>query len=492
MLIESLVILPLAAGGAALLTRPHGPRRLLLLVAALAHLGLVLACWAGPVEPAWGGTLDLDAAGRLFLTIASVLFAAAAAYAQSYLKQEDPGLRSDFQEGLAFANAPERVFTACLLFFLAAMTLVAAARHLGLLWVGVEATTLASAPLIYFHRHRRSLEATWKYLIICSVGIALALLGNILLSYALFDPGSGIPPMDLDAVLARAAGAHPAWLKAAFACVLVGYGTKAGLAPMHSWLPDAHSESPSLVSALLSGALLNCALLGVLRLFAVCVAAGLGDFARELLVAFGLTSMGVAAAFILGQGDFKRLLAYSSVEHMGIITLGIGLGGGAAFGSMLHLAGHSLAKAMLFMLAGNILAAFHTKSAHDVHGAVRALPVTGPLWVAGFLAIVGCPPFSLFVSEYAIAAGALSSGRIGVAAAFLLLLGVVFVGMATPVLRMAQGPTPPGMAEARPEPALAVLPALALGCGVLVLGLWLPAPLAATMREAATIFGGAL
>lgn len=492
MLLQALVLLPLAAGAAAFLVRPDAPRRLLLLAAALAHLGLTAACWAASPAPAWGGTLALDATGRLFLTIASVLFAAAAAYAQSYLAQEDKGLRSDFQEGLAFENAPERVFTACLLCFLSAMTLVAAARHLGLLWVGVEATTLASAPLIYFHRHRRSLEATWKYLIICSVGIALALLGNILLSYSLFTPGAPAPSMDLDAVLARAATAHPAWLKAAFACVLVGYGTKAGLAPMHSWLPDAHSESPSLVSALLSGALLNCALLGALRLFAVCVAAGQGDFARELLVAFGLASMGVAAAFILGQGDFKRLLAYSSVEHMGVVTLGVGLGGGAAFGAMLHLAGHSLVKAMLFLVAGNILAAYHTKSAHDVRGAVRALPVSGPLWVAGFLAIAGCPPFSLFVSEYAIVSGALAQGRFGVAAAFLALLGAVFAGMATPVLRMAQGPTPPGMRESAPEPVLSVLPAAVLGLGALVLGLWLPAPLAEVMRLAAQGFGGGL
>ena len=492
MLLQALVLLPLAAGAAAFLLRPDAPRRLLLLAAALAHLGLTAACWASPVAPAWGGTLGLDAAGKLFLTIASVLFAAASAYAQSYLRAEDKGLRSDFQEGLAFANAPERVFTACLLFFLAAMTLVAAARHLGLLWVGVEATTLASAPLIYFHRHRRSLEAAWKYLIICSVGIALALLGNILLSYALFTPGEGIPGMDLDAVLARAASAHPAWLKAAFACVLVGYGTKAGLAPMHSWLPDAHSESPSLVSALLSGALLNCALLGVLRLFAVCAVAGLGDFARELLVVFGLASMGVATASILGQGDFKRLLAYSSVEHMGVITLGVGLGGSAAFGAMLHLAGHSLVKAMLFLVAGNILAAFSTKSAHDVHGAVRALPVSGPLWVAGFFAIAGCPPFSLFVSEYTIVTGALAAGRWGVAAAFLVMLAAVFAGMATPVLRMAQGPTPPGVPEGAAEAPLSVLPAAALGCGALLLGLWLPAPLAEAMRMAAQSFGGAL
>lgn len=492
MLLGSLVLLPLAAAGAAFLLRPDGLRRALLLAAALGHLGLTAACWITPPATAWGGVLGLDAPGRLFLTIASVLFAAAAAHAQGYLRHEVKGLRSDFQEGVAFANAPERIFTACLLCFLAAMTLVAAARRLDLLWVAVEATTLASAPLIYFHRHRRSLEATWKYLIICSVGIALALLGNILLSYALFVPGAPAPSMYLDAILARAATAHPAWLKAAFVFVLVGYGAKAGLAPMHSWLPDAHSESPSLVSALLSGALLNCALLGALRMLQVCEAAGLGPFAREILVAFGLLSMAVAAAFIVGQGDFKRMLAYSSVEHMGIIALGVGLGGGAAFGAMLHAAGHSLVKAMLFLVAGNILAAFHTKSAHDVHGAARVLPVSGPLWVAGFLAITGCPPFSLFVSEYAVLAGALAQGRPAVAAIYLVLLGVIFAGMATPVLRMAQGPTPPGMPAPIREPVSSVLPATALGAAALVLGLWLPAPLADTLRQAAQAFTGGL
>ncbi|MDE2290517.1 MAG: NADH dehydrogenase FAD-containing subunit, partial [Elusimicrobia bacterium] len=327
--------------------------------------------------------------------------------------------------------------TGCLLLFLATMTLACESRNLGLFWVATEATTLSSAPLIFFHRHHRSLEATWKYLLLCSVGIAVALLGNAFLAAA--APGV---PADLDLLLLHARGLDPLWLKGAFILFLVGYGTKMGLAPMHTWLPDAHSESPSLVSALLSGALLNCSFLGILRGQELLAAAGLADFGRGLLVPFGLLSMAVAAVFIQGQADYKRMLAYSSVEHMGILALGVGLGGAGVFGAMLHAVNHAVVKAMLFLCAGNILAAYKTKSARDVKGVLRALPVSGVLWVAGFLAITGAPPFGPFLSELTILKAAADQGRMWVAAGYLGCLCLVFIGMATPMLGMAQGPSP--------------------------------------------------
>ena len=243
------------------------------------------------------------------------------------------------------------------------MTLVTLSHHWGLMWVAVEATTLASAPLIYFHRHPRSLEATWKYLVICSVGIALALLGNFFLAVAAHGPPA--PPLHLtiDDLAAQRRSLDPLWLKAAFLLLLVGYGTKMGLAPLHTWLPDAHSEAPSMVSAL---AVRRAAELRVpgdsARRIPCWSKAGLGDFSRDLLVLFGLVSMAVAAVFIIGQMDYKRMLAYSSVEHMGILALGVGIGGVAGFGSMLHAVNHSLTKAMLFLAAGNTLACFRTKS----------------------------------------------------------------------------------------------------------------------------------
>ena len=291
-------------------------------------------------------------------------------------------------------------------------------------------------PLIYYHQSRRSLEAAWKYLILCSVGIAMALLGIFFILMAMESE-----PRDLTlTVLLQHAGAlNHKWLSTAFIFMLVGYGTKMGLAPLHSWLPDAHSEAPSPVSALLSGALLNCAFLGILRVQQVCTAAGMASFGGDLLVLFGLLSMGLAGVFILRQADYKRMLAYSSVEHMGILALGVGLGGIGLFGSFLHAVNHSVVKAMLFLTAGNLLARFHTKDTAKVRGACSVLPISGVLWIAGFLAITGSPPFGTFISEFTILRATIEQGRWIVAALYSLFLVVVFVGMSAIVLKMALG-----------------------------------------------------
>jgi hydrogenase-4 component F len=504
----AMILLPVLFAAAAFLLRADPPRRALLVLGAAAHAGLTAAAWYRRPGPALGGWLALDGIGLVFLSITSVLFLAAAVYAVGYLRGERSGRREDFVEGVFFVNAPEAVFSGTLLLFLSTMTFVASSQHFGLLWVAVEATTLASAPLIYFHRHDRSLEATWKYLMICSVGIALALLGNFFLAVAASAGGGEPAPLIAGDLAREAARLDAAWLKAAFLFFLVGYGTKMGLAPMHTWLPDAHSEAPSVVSALLSGALLNCAFLGILRVFGVCAAAGLAPFAQELLVGFGLLSMGFAAVFILGQADYKRLLAYSSVEHMGILALAVGLGGGAVFGGLFHAANHSLAKGMLFLLAGNILAAYRTKSAGEVRGVLRALPVTGVLWIAGFLAITGSPPFGPFLSELTILKAALDQGRGVVAFLYLALLFLAFAGMGAAALRMAQG-EPAGAGRARAgeaagalrartgetgrearEGLLAVLPPALLGALVLLFGIYLPPAVEGLLHEAALALGG--
>jgi hydrogenase-4 component F len=487
----ALLLTPVLAGVAALVLRAERARRGLLVLAAAAHSALCGAAWAVDPEPIWGGWLALDAQGLIFLTLVSALFFAASVYAVGYLGREGHGERKDIEEELFFSNAPEAVFIACLLFFLATMTLTTLCQHLGLFWVAVEATTLASAPLIYFHRHHRSLEATWKYLLICSVGIALALLGNLFLSVAASRPGEGGISMTLGDLVGEGPRLETPWLRAAFILLLVGYGTKMGLAPLHTWLPDAHSESPSVVSALLSGALLNCAFLGILRAQQVLGAAGEGAFGRGLLVGFGLLSMAVATVFILGQSDYKRMLAYSSVEHMGILAVGVGVGGAGAFGAMLHAVNHSLAKGMLFLVAGNLLAAYQTKSTAEVRGVLGRLPATGVLWLAGLLAITGSPPFGPFLSELTIFLEAVRQGQTAVATLFLALLALVFVGMATIGLRMAQGAPPEGASAASArEPAWAVLPPAALAALVLTLGLWIPEPLGGVLRDAARALGG--
>ncbi|NCC52843.1 MAG: NADH dehydrogenase FAD-containing subunit, partial [Spartobacteria bacterium] len=297
-----LILLPAMAGIAAFfIPAPRWSRRLLL-TTAVCHPALLVPFWATGLPAANTDWFQLDGIGLLFLSIISLLFLAATVSATVYLPQQ----------ASTGGHMRESTFTGCLLFFLATMSFVCLCRDFGLLWIGVEATTLASAPLIFFHRNNRSLEATWKYLLICSVGIALALMGNLFLTvsaqYALCGREASLWIPHLMEIAPRLNGP---WLKAAFVFLLIGYGTKMGLAPMHTWLPDAHSEAPSLVSALLSGALLNCAFLGILRAFALCVATGEAAFAKDLLLVLGLLSLLVAAVFILGQTDYKRMLAYS-------------------------------------------------------------------------------------------------------------------------------------------------------------------------------------
>jgi hydrogenase-4 component F len=473
LLLPFLLLLPFCAALLSWFVQADTIRRTLLMFTATAELALAALCWVVQPLSLGGDLLCLDDMGRLVLTITCTLFFAAAIYAEGYLKAEAPGTRKDFQQGLHFSNAHEATFTACLLLFLAATVLTAATRHLGLLWVGIETTTVVSAPLIYFHRHRRSLEATWKYLLICSAGIGLALIGNLLLDISMQIEAGHTVDMSVSALTAAADRVHPTWFKAAFVFLLIGYGTKMGIAPMHTWLPDAHSEAPSLVSALLSGALLNCAFLGIFRAQEVALAAGLAEFTSTLLLAFGFFSMLIAAFFIVNLGDFKRMLAYSSVEHMGVLFIALGTGLVAGRGGVLHMMGHSLVKAALFLLAGNILARYHTKSNHDITGMARALPITALLWFTGIIAITGTPPFLVFISEFSILQGLLRYGLLP-AAMYLVLLGIIFVGMITPTLHMCRGSIPHDIKPAVRETPVFVLPSACLLLAALLFGLYMP------------------
>jgi len=488
-MIALLVVIPAAAGIVAFWIKTDRLRRILLVGAAMSQTTLSLLTWRVPPVPVLGGWLAEDALGRLIETLTSVLFLAASFYAVAYLAEECSQPHSDFEEGFLFGNAREATFTGCLLLFLAAMTLVAVSQQLALLWVAVEGTTLASAPLIFFHRHHRSLEATWKYLLICSVGIALALLGIFFLAVAASNPDGSTIALMVNDLRTNARSLNAPWLKSAFVLLLVGYGTKMGLAPFHTWLPDAHSEAPSVASALLSGALLNCAFLGILRTQEICVASGLGDFSGRLLLVFGLLSMAVAAVFIWGQPDYKRMLAYSSVEHMGILAVGVGLGGAAMFGAMLHMINHSLTKAMLFLVAGNLLAVFRTKNSAGVTGALTVVPISGILWLLGLFAITGSPPFGPFLSEFTIVKAALDQGQPFVAVIFLGILAIILTATAAPALSMAQGtPAEQVLAPVGRGVALSAVPVL-LGIGVLMMGIYVPPALTRALHEAAHLLG---
>ena len=440
------------------------------------HLALLLSLWLIPARPALGGWLAVDGLGLIVLTLVSVLFLVVAHYAIGYL------VGRTSREG--------RVFTSGMLAFLAGASLVALSHHLALLWVGMEATTLSVAPLIYDRHDRRSLEAVWKYLVLSSVGIAFALLAVFLLATA--QPSlPGIRPLVLEDLLRGAAGLDPRWLRAAFVFALVGFGTKMGLAPLHTWKPDTYGEAPSLVGGLMAGGVTTCAFLGLARFSQVLFGAGLAGFARPLLLAFGLFSLAVAAAFVIGQADVKRLLAYSSVEHMGLLVLGLGLGGLGAYGSVLHALNNGLVKGMLFLVVGNLVLAAGSSAAVDIRGMLRARPLSATLAVVGLFAVTGSPPFGLFLSEFAILSGAFREHHPLVAFLTLLLLAVIFVGVARMILELVLGEPPePAIAPER-EPAWMVLGPLVLAALVLMLGSYLPGVLQAQLASAATALGGA-
>jgi Ni,Fe-hydrogenase III large subunit/NADH:ubiquinone oxidoreductase subunit 2 (subunit N) len=344
-MLEIVFLIPFLTGAAAFFLSARIGRCLLVVTGAV-HLVLSVMVWAGSLAPNFPDYFAVTPEGLLSLLVISLLFFLISIYTIAYLKASD--------------IHAENIFTGSMLLFLSTMTMVTLSDHIMVMWIAIEATTLASAPLIYTHRSAASLEATWKYVLICSVGIAMALLGSVLVTVAM-DVGKVDAPISFSAMTEVAKQMDPMWLKAGFVFILVGYGTKMGLAPMHTWLPDAHSEAPSPASALLSGVLLNCAYLGIFKTNKVMHAAGLADFSGPILIVFGLVSIMAAATFILKQTEYKRMLAYSSIENMGIIAFGTGIGGLGAYGAMICLIHHSLIKSSLFLTSGNILLGFGSR-----------------------------------------------------------------------------------------------------------------------------------
>jgi hydrogenase-4 component F len=433
-MIVLLVLIPIVAAGFAAAIRSNGLRPWILPIASACHLAL--AAWLLPQGEQWafGRWLAIDPLSRIFVGFVSLLFFLCSLYAPAYLR-----VRQD---------RDNRVFCSCLLLTLGMMSLVTISHHLGLMWIAMEATTLATAPCVYFNRNPRSLEATWKYLVIGSVGIALALLGSFFLAYSLVQAGSESTLL-FDEFVEHSHKLSLPWLHASFVLLLVGYGTKMGLAPMHTWKPDAYGEAPGMVGALLAGGLTSCAFLCVLRFYHIAHIAHDDAYSHRLLIFMGLFSMATAAVFMSRQRDIKRLLAYSSVEHMGMLVFGMGIGGVAASGALLHVIHNGLCKAGLFLAAANIHRAYGSKTTDQVRGVLRRLPWSGWMMVVLFFAITGSPLFGPFVSEYQILSGAFSSGHIGLGIAFLVLLLIVFYGMGNTLLNCAMGPAPENQSQER-------------------------------------------
>jgi len=384
------------------------------------------------------------------------------------------------------AEEPGRRYLVLTHTFVFTMLLAVIINNLGIMWVAIEATTIATAFLVGLHRTRSALEASWKYILIGSVGIALAFIGTVL-AYFNFVQRIGDMTYALHwTVLSRVApGLDPEVIRLAFVFLLVGYGTKAGLAPMHTWLPDAHSEAPAPISAMMSGALLPVAFYAILR-FKVVVDGCVGtSFTDRILILTSVATVLVAALLLARQANYKRMLAYSSVEHMGLLCFGSGLGSLGVVASLLHAVTHAASKSMVFVLSGRIRERYGTTRIGSVRGLLRSLPWSGPLFAGGMLALLGMPPFGVFTSEMLLLRAGFLNGRPFVTGTILALLVAVFISVLGHLNRMLYG-EPPGTIHAGEDPRrlwpLAVNAAL-----LLALGLFIPGSLMRLLDRAAEI-----
>ncbi|OGC05006.1 hypothetical protein A2276_03535 [candidate division WOR-1 bacterium RIFOXYA12_FULL_43_27] len=381
-------------------------------------LSLIFSISAGYRFLSAPGSLSVDGLSLFFVfTISTVAFAAAL-YSGGYIEHE-------ISRNL-ITKEKARLYYPLFNLFVFAMLLVTTVNNLGLMWVAIEITTLVSAFLVGFHNNKNSVEAAWKYIIICSVGITLALLGTILFSYA-FVFSTGAKSLNWTELFSAASRLNPEIVKIAFIFIIIGYGTKAGLAPMHTWLPDAHSQALSPISALLSGVLLKTSIYAILRYGLIADKCLGGSYVSHLLILFGMLSLLVSAGLVLVQKDIKRLLAYSSIEHIGIIALGFGIGGPiGTYGALLHMFNHAVTKSLLFFGVGNIVNVYGSRNIRSIRGALRALPFSGLMVTAGIFALAGFPPFSIFFSEMMILLAAFSRGYAVLGCAMLFFIVIIF------------------------------------------------------------------
>ncbi len=447
------------------------------------------AAWAvlchGPLRLA-ADWLRLDLLSALHLGVMAIVYALGAVFGLMYF------LGATAHDTLAPREA--RRYGGLWFGSMTAMVLVLESNNLGVMWVGVEATTLLTAFLICTHATPKALEAMWKYLLMCSVGVAVAFLGTLLVAAAAAQvPLHGTETLLWSRLIEVAPRLPADLLKAGFIFMVVGYGTKAGLAPMHNWLPDAHSQAPAPVSALFSGFLLNTALYCILRVLPLVEAAtGNVQWGRDILMALGTLSVLVAAGFIATQHDLKRMLAYSSVEHLGIMTLGAGLGGAGAVAALLHMLNHSLTKPLAFFCAGKLGQQYGTHDMRTLTRITAASPTWGRGLVLALLALVGMAPFGLFLSEFLLVKALVDAGAYRYLTLLLVGLAIVFAGALRHLIAMAWAPAAEGATE--PEPVTPrVGPCLfvyGLAGVLVVLGLWLPAPLMSVLTWAAALMGG--
>lgn len=467
-----LVLIPLSAAGVAAAWHDNRTRPLLLPVTGVAHAALCLALLFEPPRETLSAWFGFDPLARAVLPATSLLYLACSVYGVSYLR-----LRGE---------RPNRVFVATFLAILGLISLAHQALHLGLLWISVEAVTLSSVPLIHFSNTARAYEATWKYLLVGGTGIAMSLLGSFALGYASLHGGGG-GDITFAALAGQGGELSRPWVLAGWVLMLAGYGTKMGLAPMHTWKPDAYGEAPGIVGAMLAGGVTTVAFTAILRVRAVVDAAGESAVTSRTLMVLGLFSVAVAALFLLATRDFKRMLAYSSIEHMGILSIGAALGGAGLWAALFHVWNNTMTKGSLFLAAGNLRRAAGARTIDEVRGMSWLTPRSSALFVAGVFGVTACPPFGPFFSELRIVRASLATGHGAAAGLFLFCFLLAFCGMTRLVFAVVDGR--PTLAARRQtagvgESAGVLAPAAALLALSIGLGLFTPAALQESWEQA--------
>ncbi|MFF5212502.1 proton-conducting transporter membrane subunit [Streptosporangium sp. NPDC000396] len=439
-----------------------------------ASTALAVTTLDGPRMAIWG-LLRADALSAFMLIVIGAVALLAMLASPAYLTAGHAGPRATRRYGVLTQG------------FVAAMALAVLASNIGVMWVAIEATTILTAFLVGFRKTKQATEAAWKYVVICSVGIALALLGIVLVHYAALH--AGVPSaagLDWAALSRHAASLDPEVMRIAAVLLVLGFGTKAGLAPMHAWLPDAHSQAPAPVSALMSGVLLSVAFYAILRVKLIADAALGSTSMRVLLVVAALASLAVAAALLLAQRDYKRLLAYSSIEHMGLVALGAAIGSRLALAAvLLHILGHGLGKSVLFLSSGHLHQATGSSRIDAVRGLASRAPLLAGIFALGLLALLGIPPFSLFASEIGIVRAAFTADLGWAIALALVLMLVIVAAVGRHGRRMLLGP-PSGAQVALPRTSGVVLVIGLAACAVLGVAV---GPLNSLLQAAAVIAG---
>ena len=445
---------------------------------------------SGPVS-VWEGFFYADALSALVALLSAFVALVCSIYAVGYFRHDERN--GVFQEGEELGGERAvnklREYYALTPLFVFSMILVALANNLGILWVAIEGTTLASVFLVMFYGRETSLEAAWKYAIIGGVGLSMALFGTILTYYSAHQAlgTDTLAGLNWSVLVGNASQFDKPTMRLAFILILLGYGTKAGIAPMHTWKPDAYSEAPIPGAAMLAAGVLNCALYGLVRFYilsAKCLGPG---FASHLLILFGLLSMGVAVPFILVQKNFRRMLAYSSIDHSGIMVLALGFGGPlGVLGMLLHMTFHSITKPLLFFCAGNVQQQLKTDLFREAKGGlIHSLPLSGAGFLMATLAVTGAPPFSLFLSEFTILRAGFSRGYLVLPVLFITFLVAIFSGFLIHIANLVLGPDPgiPAAETCRWKKSSVVGSALV----IIVMGFWIPAPLFRLIQGAADI-----